>query len=1077
MRKVSIVVPTYNSPKDALLRLVDSIDAQTLPSDEFEVVFVDDGSTDDTYAFLEVVAAGRDNVRLERIDNSGWPSRPRNIGIDLAEGEYVLFMDHDDHLYPDALRAGYDFAKEHDADVLNGKEAYTYTAFWALSTYTGDLAQSLGRPEGHPLLPLNPHKLYRRDFLRDHAIRFPEGRKVLWEDQVFNVSVARHAQRIATLSSVPFYHWVYTKGSGSTLFVKATDDYWMWFRSLLQHTVTELDGEDLAGQRDQLMHHQYTARVLGVFDRSFLRRPDEERVFLFDHCAAIREDFGLARFDDRLSASQRMRAWCLASGDAALMSRICEADPELPGEADLDTLTWKDGVLHVTATARWADADGNVLRLERHDPASGGESGGEPGGRVRRWLPADLAAVVPEHLRDMTAEIEHAAIDGSVRSRTSRIVWLQPSEHRVEIDGAADDATLSASLTMTIDPASAAMGGALDSTYWDLFVQCHLGGWLTHKPLRSTAPASVSLTGGRLHLVYPNDGGAATLIPDGQVEAVRRLAPVAARRLAPGRYELELAGVHDGRGQIATRVGLSPDDGAKPAFDDADATIRVEDGRAYLRFTAPQGRVAVRVGDRAPGGPSGWVVDLGDAGSAVLSLTPNAAAPDAQTRVLLLTQRDSDHVGDQLVEATLLSLVTAALSNLGVPRNEVSVTSRSMGVVPQKYVRTGDEALLSEARRLISSADVVVVGGAPVFSDAFYRRTVALLEIARDLDVPVLFSGIPGTSFTAGSARATALRKALTGSTVRQITTREGLGALQKYADGSGIPLAHVSDPVVFADAVCGPAPARPAKRGKEEPPKRIALVAARGALFAENGLAFSEADQRVLWREVIALLTQRGYDYRLLTTGHVGDEAFLDAFIRAEGIPLGKAAVAVNTPEELVGELRSADGVIAFRLHAAAASYAYAVPAVGLSWDTTIPHFYESIGYPHRALAPARWRAAEVVAALDAAMEDGVAKDETAIKSVYDALVAGLASALGRTTDQTPEPYASAQLRERMAAQPATTPGQYRDKARAKLRRAYEALNAATGRAAAPPPAAPAPVSLWTRATRKAKRLLRRGR
>ncbi len=1080
MRKVSIVVPTYNSPKDALLRLVDSIDAQTLPSDEFEVVFVDDGSTDDTSAFLDVVAAGRENVRVERIENSGWPSRPRNIGMDLAEGEYVLFMDHDDHLYPDALRGGYDFAKAHDADVLNGKEAYTYTAFWALSTYTGDLGQSLGRPEGHPLLPLNPHKLYRREFLLAHGIRFPEGRKVLWEDQVFNVSVARHAQRVATLSSVPFYHWVYTKGSGSTLFVKATDDYWKWFRNLLQHTVTELDGEALAGQRDQLMLHQYTARVLGVFDRSFLRRPDEERVFLFDHCAAIRDDFDLARFDDRLSASQRMRAWCLASGDAALMSRICEADPELPGEADLDALEWKDGVLHVAATARWVDPDGNALRVERRDHASGGESRGQ----LRRSLPDDLAEVVPEDLRDMTAEIERIAVDGSVRSRTSRIVWLQPSAQRVDLQDLGDGATLSVALTMTIDPSTAAMGSGLDSTYWDLFVQCQLGGWLTHKPLRSTAPASVSLTGGRLHLVYPNDGGAATLIPDGQVEAVRRLAPVAARRVAPGRYELELAGVHDGQGQIATRVGLSDDAGEKPAFDEADATIRVEGGRAYLRFTAPQGRVVVRVGDRAPGGPAGWVVDLGDAASSALSLAPVAAAPDAQTRVLLLTQRDSDHVGEQIVEATLLSLVTAALANLDIPGPEVSVTSRSMGIVPQKYVKTGDEALLAEARRLVAASDVVVVGGAPVFSDAFYRRTVALLEIARDLGVPVVFSGIPGTSFAHGAAggaastKATVLRKALTGSTVRQIGTREGLGALQKYADGSGVPLAHVADPVVFADAVFGAAPSRPAKRGTEEPPKRIALVAARGALFADNGIDFSEADQRALWREVIALLTRRGYDYRLLTTGHVGDEAFLDGFVRAEGIPLAKAAVAVNSPEELVAELRAADGVIAFRLHATAVSYAYAVPSVGLSWDTAIPHFYESIGYPHRALAPARWRAAEVVAALEAAMVDGVTKDEAAIKSVYDALVAGIAAALGRTPDETPAAYGYAPLRDRMPVRPATTPGQYRDKVRAKLRRAYEALNAATGRAAAPAPQpAPARASFWTRATRRAKRLLRRAR
>ena len=92
-------------PGEGLDRVSDSLDAQTLPQDRFETIIVDDGSPDDTYERLQRLAAERPNMRVHRIENSGWPSRPRNVATDMARGEWVLFMDHDDSLFPDALRA------------------------------------------------------------------------------------------------------------------------------------------------------------------------------------------------------------------------------------------------------------------------------------------------------------------------------------------------------------------------------------------------------------------------------------------------------------------------------------------------------------------------------------------------------------------------------------------------------------------------------------------------------------------------------------------------------------------------------------------------------------------------------------------------------------------------------------------------------------------------------------------------------------------------------------------------------------------------------------------------------------
>jgi glycosyltransferase involved in cell wall biosynthesis/polysaccharide pyruvyl transferase WcaK-like protein len=1059
VRKVSIVVPTYNSPEQGLTALVDSLDAQTMARREFEIIFVDDGSTDGTYDTLRVIADARDNVRLERIENSGWPSTPRNLGLDLATGEYVLFMDHDDQLYPHALQAAYDFARRNGADVLNGKEAYTNRAFWALSTYTADMGQSLGREDGHPLLPLNPHKLYRREFLAEHDIRFIEGRKVLWEDQFFNLKVARHAQVISTMSSVPFYHWVYTKGSGSTLFVKNTEDYWMWLRRLLQATVDELSEDHLVGQREQLLLHQYGARVLGALDARFADRPSDERAFLFDHIRSLRNEFDLARFDDRLDWSRRMRAQVLTAGDVESMTRLCADDLERAARASAESLVWRDGVLHVAARVDWPDASGAPLQLERD------------GDRLLAPVSPVLRDLLPPPVRDMSADIQRAMVDCSVRSRVDRVVWLTPSETSVTVG---DDAlpALQATVTGTIDPATAAMGASLDSTYWDVFVRTELGSWVTHLGLESNIAASVSLAGEHLHLVYPNDGGAATIIPDGRVEAVRRLAPVGARRVAPGRYEIDLAGTHDGTGQVATRVGVAEHSGGKPVYSEVPATIRIEDGRAVLRV-ALTGAAVVRVGDRAPGGASGWV--LAPHGEGEVRFEPvGARTGAAPRRILLLTNRDSDNVGDQIIEATVISLIKGAMADLGFAADEFAITSRAAGIISKRYMRTGDPALLEDARKAISAADVIVFGGAPLFNysyQLFYLRTIKTLELAQEYGVPVLFSSIGVEAFDATNPRSVALRDALALPCVRQITTRDDIESLRNYVEGTSIPIAHVADPAVFADVVFGAAEAKKKSRGGARP--RIGLVVTRAGIFKDNGIHFPERAQRAFWRDVIAMLDARGYDYKLMTTGHFSDEVFLDSFIKADGIPLSKAAVAINSPEELSAELSACDGIIAYRLHASITAFSYGIPSIGLSWNFKVPYFYESVGLGHRALPHQRWNADDVVSALERAIEEGVPKDEAFLASVYDTLFAGLRGVFDPDSTRAPSSYT--ELRRTLPRYAGTTPAQYRDKVRNKLRRTYE--NYQKHYAAATEPDSSRRTSLARRAARKVKSLLRGGR
>ena len=104
---VSVVVPTYNSP--ALLRAtLDSVFAQTFA--DFELVVIDDGSTDDTPAMLASIADPR--LRVVRQANAGI-GHARNRGIDESRGTYVALLDHDDLWHPEKLATQVAFLREH----------------------------------------------------------------------------------------------------------------------------------------------------------------------------------------------------------------------------------------------------------------------------------------------------------------------------------------------------------------------------------------------------------------------------------------------------------------------------------------------------------------------------------------------------------------------------------------------------------------------------------------------------------------------------------------------------------------------------------------------------------------------------------------------------------------------------------------------------------------------------------------------------------------------------------------------------------------------------------------------------
>ena len=101
--RISIIIPVYNT-EAWLPRCLESIVAQSLPEKDYEILIVNDGSTDGSETVAAEFAAGRPNCRVLSQPNSGL-SAARNAGLAAAGGDYIWFVDSDDRIAPDCLSA------------------------------------------------------------------------------------------------------------------------------------------------------------------------------------------------------------------------------------------------------------------------------------------------------------------------------------------------------------------------------------------------------------------------------------------------------------------------------------------------------------------------------------------------------------------------------------------------------------------------------------------------------------------------------------------------------------------------------------------------------------------------------------------------------------------------------------------------------------------------------------------------------------------------------------------------------------------------------------------------------------
>ena len=226
MPKISVIVPVYKVEK-YLRECVDSILAQTFR--DFELILVDDGSPDNCGAICDEYAAKDSRVRCVHQENQGL-SGARNSGIDVAQGEFITFVDSDDRIdarYLEILMS----AMEDGADVAICRHREfpddQVPEPWqgTLSRQSFDAVDALVKLyDGSPLVPVNAWgKLLRKKLIGES--RFPVGR--LHEDQAFTPYVLYRAGKIASCDAV-LYHYRVNPASitRNTFSLRRYDDLW-----------------------------------------------------------------------------------------------------------------------------------------------------------------------------------------------------------------------------------------------------------------------------------------------------------------------------------------------------------------------------------------------------------------------------------------------------------------------------------------------------------------------------------------------------------------------------------------------------------------------------------------------------------------------------------------------------------------------------------------------------------------------------------------------------------------------------------------------------------------------------------
>lgn len=216
MTRLSVIIPLYNSAR-FLPSLFENIARQTIAA-QCEFVFVDDHGSDDSLSLARSLASESGlKCVFTSTEANGGPGAARNVGLSVAGGEYIAFLDSDDALDPSFCEKLYKAASRHKADlaychilaVQDGKKTVWCNPMVKNGAFGPDRLYFLKKYKSY-----FTSFIYRRDFILGAGICFPPTRSA--EDSCFLTEALLLAERIASVNE-PLYHYIFRNDSVSTV--------------------------------------------------------------------------------------------------------------------------------------------------------------------------------------------------------------------------------------------------------------------------------------------------------------------------------------------------------------------------------------------------------------------------------------------------------------------------------------------------------------------------------------------------------------------------------------------------------------------------------------------------------------------------------------------------------------------------------------------------------------------------------------------------------------------------------------------------------------------------------------------
>ena len=217
---LSIVMPVFNVAPylDTAIQSVLMQDFQ-----DFELIVVDDASTDSGRRIVEMHRSLDDRIRLIGLDHNtlGGAGVPSNLGIRAARGKYIGFVDSDDWVTKGAFSKLIELAERHEAELVVGdfrtfdeNDRSVSDAYDAGRWRNIPLEQVISASNHPDLMRLSPvpwRKLYRRDFVQANQVLYPEG-DYFYEDNPLHWHVLSRAERVVATDQVVSYHRMEREG-------------------------------------------------------------------------------------------------------------------------------------------------------------------------------------------------------------------------------------------------------------------------------------------------------------------------------------------------------------------------------------------------------------------------------------------------------------------------------------------------------------------------------------------------------------------------------------------------------------------------------------------------------------------------------------------------------------------------------------------------------------------------------------------------------------------------------------------------------------------------------------------------